>query len=78
MRMNTGPWEMSGPEENDTIDQQVFVCNVDADNYEVIKINHPNLTERKAIARKIADLLNQSEAELLSPIGIPLKFKLQK
>jgi hypothetical protein len=59
-----GPWEMSGPEEGDTIDQRVFVCHNDALSYEVIEINHPSLRTRKSIGRKIAALLNQGQATL--------------
>lgn len=60
----TDRWEMSGPEEGDTIDQRVFVCNHDFDGYEVIEIHHESLRKRKSIGRKIADLLNEASATL--------------
>ena len=48
---------MSGPEEGDTIDQSVFVCNADGD--ELIEIHQGN---RKELGRKIAELLNEAGA----------------
>ena len=58
-------WEMSGPEEGDTIDTRVFVCNHQADGYEVIEIRGPSVTRNKTVARRIAALLNETNAELL-------------
>jgi hypothetical protein len=63
--MSDGPWEMSGPEEGDTIDETVIICNADHENYEIIEISAGTLGERKALARKIVNLLNQSQAELM-------------
>lgn len=57
--MIDGPWEMSGPEEGDTIDQRVFVCHPDYDGYEVIEITKGTTTQRKQVARRIVRALNE-------------------
>lgn len=59
-----GPWEMSGPEGDDS-DDTVLVCNYEADQHEVIEITAGTLAKRKSIARRIAALLNEGEGRLL-------------
>lgn len=54
---------MSGPEEGDKVDQQVFVC--DGDGTEEILINEGSLRKRKSLGRRIAKLLNEAKAEVL-------------
>lgn len=56
-------YSMSGPEEGDVIDDTVLI--IDEDGTELIEIKAGTLTERKNRGRRIADLLNQSEAEFL-------------
>jgi hypothetical protein len=58
---------MSGPEEGDTVDLRVFVCNVNAPHYEVIEIVGGSTGRKKHKARLIAKWLNQGEAVLCSP-----------
>ena len=56
--MIDGPWEMSGPEEGDKVDQGVFVSNHDHDDYDVIEITQGTMKQKKRAARQIAELLN--------------------
>ena len=56
-------WEISIPEEDDTIDSRVFVC--DKDGNEVIEINCDTLANSKRYARTLVKLLNESNAELV-------------
>lgn len=60
-------WEVSAPEEGDTIDQTVLVCNAESDGYEVIEIRAGTLAQRKRIAAKIAALLNEGDATTANP-----------
>lgn len=53
-------YSLSGPEEGDSIDDTVLV--IDDDGTELIEIKTGTLAKRKAIARKIAELLNASDA----------------
>lgn len=62
--MSDGPWEMSGPEEGDKVDQSVFICHADFDGYEVIEITFGTAAMKKAAARKIVDILNRNEARM--------------
>jgi hypothetical protein len=55
-----GPWEISGPERDDS-DKTVFICNRNAPDYEVIHIKSGTVAERKRIASKIANLLNKGQ-----------------
>jgi hypothetical protein len=55
-------WFMSGPEEGDTIDMSVFVC--DQEGNEVIEITQGSTAERKQIARKVCELLNKGRGQL--------------
>lgn len=64
--MTDGPWEMSGPEEGDVVDQRVFICNVDFAGYEVIEITFGTVTMKKAAARKITEILNRNAAQLVT------------
>lgn len=62
--MSDPDFYMSGPEEGDTIDQNVFVCDENGD--EVIHVVAGSLAERKQRAEMIAHLLNVSQAEILT------------
>lgn len=58
-------YSMSGPEEGDVIDDTVLI--IDEDGTELIEIKEGTLRRRKYIGRRIAELLNEAEAEFLDP-----------
>lgn len=64
-RLADGDWEASGPEEGDTCDLTVLVCNHQTERYEVIEIRSGTTDEKKLIARSIAALLNRGAARLV-------------
>lgn len=53
-------FSMSGPEEGDKIDDTVLV--IDDDGTELIEIREGTLRQRKALAHRIANLLNKADA----------------
>ena len=56
-------YSMSGPEEGDTIDDTVLI--IDEDGSELIEVKAGPLPQRKKLGRRIADLLNEAEADFL-------------
>lgn len=58
-------WEMSGPEEGDTVDLRVFISCADPEfDYDIIEITEGTTAQRKTIARKVAALLNKGGARM--------------
>ena len=56
---------VSGPEEGDVIDDTVLI--VDAEGSELIEIQDGDLRQRKALAHRIANLLNKANARFMEP-----------
>jgi len=58
-------WSMSGPEEGDSIDMIVLLCNDDSDQYEIFELRgEPTVSGRKAAGQRIAEELNMAQARL--------------
>ena len=58
-------YDWSGPEEGDKVDMTVLVIDTEGPVEEILKVRAGTLAQQKAMARRIAALLNKADAELL-------------
>lgn len=58
-------WSMSGPEEGDSIDMTVLLCNDDSDQHELFELRGDStVSERKVAGQRMAEELNMAKARL--------------